>query len=99
LSPVLFCIYIDDLLLLLTQSGVGCYIVAKFVNGLAHADDNVLVAPTAAALRQMLAISEDYAEAYRNCFNATKTKCLAVLPSFRHKLAEYFKSCVFLRCQ
>ena len=95
LSPVLFCIYIDDLLILLTKSGFGCYIGANFVGALAYADDIVLVAPTATALRQMLAICENYAADYRICFNATKTKCLVVLPSCRRALAEYFQSCVF----
>jgi len=42
-SPVLFCIYIDDLLVQLAQSGVGCFIGFNFVGALAicrwyHAD-------------------------------------------------------------
>ena len=47
LSPVLFCLYIDDLLLTLSQSGVGCYVGINFAGALAYADDIVLVAPTA----------------------------------------------------
>ena len=31
ISPVLFCIYIDDLLLKLADSGIGCYIGSSFV--------------------------------------------------------------------
>jgi len=31
LSPVLYCVYIDDLLLALSNSGVGCYIGSNFV--------------------------------------------------------------------
>ena len=38
-SPIMFCIYIDDLLLKLSQSGVGCYIGLDFVGALAYADD------------------------------------------------------------
>ena len=45
LSPVLFCIYIDDLLLQLLRAGVGCYIGNHYVGALAYADDIVLVAP------------------------------------------------------
>lgn len=43
LSPVLFCVYIDDLLLLLAKSGYGCYIGANFIGAFAYADDIVLV--------------------------------------------------------
>ena len=50
LSPILFCVYIDDLLLLLAKAGVGCYIGFHFVGALAYADDIVLVAPSASAL-------------------------------------------------
>jgi len=39
LSPVLDCVYIDDLLLALSNSGVGCYIRNNFVGALAYADD------------------------------------------------------------
>ena len=46
LSPVLFCVYIDGLLLQLSKAGVGCYIGPHFVGALAYADDVVLIAPT-----------------------------------------------------
>ena len=42
-SPVLFCIYIDDLLVRLAQSSVGCFIGFNFVGALAYADDIVLI--------------------------------------------------------
>jgi len=45
LNPVLFCFYIDDLLLLLKKTGFGCYIGAHFVGALDYADDMLLVAP------------------------------------------------------
>ena len=47
---MLFCLYIDDLLVTLSKSGVGCFIGKNFVGALAYADDIVLVAPTASAL-------------------------------------------------
>jgi hypothetical protein len=39
LSPVLFCAYIDDMLLALSKAGVGCYIGNVFVRALAYADN------------------------------------------------------------
>jgi len=38
LSPILFCIYIDNLLQRLSRSGVGCYLGATFAGSLAYAD-------------------------------------------------------------
>ena len=49
ISPVLFCIYIDDLLVRLSLSGIGCYIGLNFCGALAYANDIVLIAPTASA--------------------------------------------------
>jgi len=95
LSPVLFCVYIDDLVLLLKKAGFGCYIGAHFVGALAYADDIVLVAPSAIALRKMLAICKDYADEFCICFNATTSKCLVILPICRRSLAKEFQSCIF----
>jgi hypothetical protein len=35
LSPVLFCIYIDGLLVALSRAGVGCFVGSNFVGALA----------------------------------------------------------------
>ena len=43
ISPILFCIYIDDLLKRLSLSDIGCYICMGFVGALASADDIVLI--------------------------------------------------------
>jgi Reverse transcriptase (RNA-dependent DNA polymerase) len=45
-SPILFCIYIDDMLVRLAGLGVGCYIGGTYVGALSYADDIVLIAPT-----------------------------------------------------
>jgi hypothetical protein len=58
-------VYIDGLLMALSNAGVGCYIGNNFVGALAYADDIVLLAPSASALRRMLAIYENYANEYR----------------------------------
>ena len=54
ISPILFCVYSDDFLLLLAKSEVGCFIGYWFIGALAYADDIVLLAPTASAMRAML---------------------------------------------
>ena len=94
-SPVLFCLYIDGLLLALSRSGVGCFIGSNFVGALAYADDIVLIAPTATALRKLLAICGDYASEYCISFNASKSKCLIILPKIRRDLRHCLKDCTF----
>jgi len=49
-------VYVDDLLLILSKAGVGCFIGLHFVGALAYADDIVILAPTASAMRKLLAI-------------------------------------------
>ena len=44
ISHVLFCIYIDGLLCMLSESGVGRYLGHVFVGALAYADDLALLA-------------------------------------------------------
>ena len=54
LSPILFTVYIDDLLLDLHQLGVGCFWNQHFVGAVCYANDVALVAPSPCALRLML---------------------------------------------
>jgi hypothetical protein len=46
LSPVLFCIYFDGLLLRLRESKLGCWVASVYAGALVYADDLVLFAPT-----------------------------------------------------
>ena len=95
LSPVLFCLYVDNLLVLLSSAGFGCFLGTHFVGALAYADDLVLLAPTATALRKMLAICDAYAQDYCITFNVLKTKCLVVLPHSRRALFDRFEDYPF----
>ena len=74
ISPILFCVYIDDLLLRLSSSGDGCYLGMNFVGALAYADDIVLLAPSPFAMRILLQICDSYAAEYDINFNPDKSK-------------------------
>ena len=76
LSPILFCVYLDGLLKLLSDAKVGCFVGTTFVGVLAYADDLVLLAPTAGAMRRMLSVCDRYATEYAIVFNAKKSKWL-----------------------
>ena len=75
ISPVLFCVYFDSLLLHLRKSGIGCYIGNVFVGALAYADDLTLLAstPSPHAMRLLLQICEEYGKNFSVSFNASKS--------------------------
>ena len=77
-----FCVYIDDLLKSLAEANVGCYIGSCFIGVLAYADDLVLLAPTATAMRRMLHICEEFA----NTFSVMPLSLNALLLNIDRKL-------------
>ena len=54
LSPALFSIYMDEILLNLRNLGVGCYVGEVFMGAMWYADDLVLLAPSRTAMQMML---------------------------------------------
>ena len=81
LSPVLFAVYLDGLLAELSGSGVGCYWGSLFAGAFCYADDIVLLAPCASALRTMLDICSSYAVSHGLEFNANKTQLICFYTS------------------
>jgi len=69
----------DDLLVLLSNANIGCFIGNNYVDALAYAEDLVLLAPSASALCKMLAICDTNAAEDCMSFNAQKSKCLVKL--------------------
>jgi hypothetical protein len=74
LSPILFCVYIDNLFSRLEKLKVGCYIGPTFVGSLAYADDVTLLAPSLAACKKLLHECELFAREYDIKFNASKSQ-------------------------
>lgn len=79
LSPVIFALLYDDLLVELELSGVGCYVKGRFMGAFAFADDLTLLAPSVVALNRMLEICHKWALRNNLLFNAQKsiTICLS----------------------
>jgi len=69
LSPILFCVYIDNLLQRLSRSGVGCYLGTNLAGTLAYANI-VLVCPTPSAIHKLLLICDAFATEYNIKFKA-----------------------------
>ena len=75
LSPILFNIYIDKLLLELKGSGYGCHINNTFV-GLCYTDDVTLLSPSIRGLNAMISLCEVFAKNFDITFNCKKTVCI-----------------------
>ena len=77
LSPVLFTVYLDCLIMCqLRKKGLCCHLNGHFVGCFIYADDITLLVPSHDALKNMLDVCREYAEAYDILLNATKTKCM-----------------------
>ena len=60
LSPRLFTVYVNDLILKLRDRGIGCHILNVFVACIMFADDLCLITPTRESMQQMLDICQEY---------------------------------------
>ena len=107
LSPDFFAIYINDLIILLKQSGVGCHILRRFIACLLFADDVSLIAPTRGSLQRLLNICANYCVDHCLHFNVAKTKIMVFgkLSNSIHSLTkitlngveiEYVTTCKYL---
>ena len=76
LSPLLFSIYVNELIQKLRESGIGCWIGSSYMGIIAYADDLIILAPRRDALQRMVKISETYMREHKILFSAKKTKCI-----------------------
>ena len=74
LSPQFYNIYVDDLIHLLQQSGIGCHISDIFAASLFYADDMCVMAPSLRGLQKLLDLCSKYCAEWDICLNAKKTK-------------------------
>ena len=61
LSPTLFNLYIDRLLVTLKNSGLGCHINGTYMGALSYADDITLSCSSVHGLNKMMSICSDFA--------------------------------------
>ena len=69
-------IYIDVLLLQLSQGSVGCHLGNKYMGSFAYANDIVLLSLSVSSLRLQLEMSENFSQDYNMKFNAEKSKLI-----------------------
>ncbi|KAJ0171844.1 hypothetical protein K1T71_012607, partial [Dendrolimus kikuchii] len=75
-SPLLFNLYINQLIERLSSTHVGCYIDGICFNNISYADDMVLLGPSISAVRTLLSICENYAEEHGLKYNSKKSEIL-----------------------
>ncbi|XP_026326114.1 uncharacterized protein LOC113240070 [Hyposmocoma kahamanoa] len=73
-SPRLFNLYINDLIVRLSNKKVGCRIDDVSVNNISYADDMALLSPTIRALRELLGTCEEYAKTHGLIYNVKKSE-------------------------
>ena len=76
LSPDLYCLYVDDLIIRLERLNVGCYVMQLFLAALLYADDMALLAPSVKGLRLLLDECSDFCVEWDIGLNAKKSKIL-----------------------
>ena len=74
LSPILFCLYINDLALTLKENNIGVNIDGHTICILLYADDIVLLAENEKDLQTLLDITQDWCYKWKININVEKSK-------------------------
>ena len=76
LSPALFAIFIDDIVLKVKLANVGCYVSSICSCIIMYADDILLMAPTITGLQYLLTVCERELVALVMQINVDKSMCI-----------------------
>lgn len=78
LSPILFCVFINELAKLLKEAKLGTHIAGVQIGCLFWADDIALIAEDSFELQKMLDIASDFSHKWRLQFNHDKSNVLVI---------------------
>ena len=78
LSPILFCLYMDNLSMKLLETKVGCNVNNVFINHMMYADDTAHIAPSPMALQILIDCCVSFAASNDIIFNQSKSKCMYI---------------------
>ena len=89
---VFFAIYIDSLVHIVKSLTIGCAIHSVNFSILLYADDILLLAPTATALKQLLIVCEVELKSLDMCINVNKSACIRVGPRYKSNCSNIITS-------
>ena len=78
LSPLLFNVYVDDLICQLESSSLGCCINGIYIGCVMYADDLLLMSTSISTLQSMLDLCHLYGVKHNIIFNSKKSYCMKV---------------------
>ncbi len=76
ISPLMFTMYMEEVIKELKASGIGCHIGHEYLGCLGYADDLKLMCPGIKGLQKMISICETFGEKYSVKYNEKKSICI-----------------------
>ena len=99
LSPLLFNVYINCIIVKLRNTGLGCWIKSTYLGCIVYADDILLLSSSCIELQKMLNICNESGCLLGIAFNAAKCKCIQIGPNLmQHKECLRIGNNIFNRC-
>ena len=89
LSPMLFAVYVDDIIERLNDSKLGCFIGDLYFSCIMYADDLILISASVSISQQMIFICEKEAEYIDMKFNTTKSMVIRICKRCKIYLCKY----------
>jgi hypothetical protein len=75
-SPILFNLYVNELIEGLSSAHVGCHVGEACFNNISYADDMALLGPSINSIKKLVELCEDYAQRHGLKYNAAKSEVL-----------------------
>ena len=78
MSPLLFAVFVDDILIKLKKSSLGCHVSGICVNAVMYADDLLLMAISIRDLQRMVDLCTKEFDDIDMAINAKKSICMRI---------------------
>jgi len=88
LSPILFNLYVDDLLNGIENRQIGCRFLGMNLGCIMYADDILLLSASVDGLQHLLDACSDYAQKHHLVFNCDKSVCMKVGGSYKYNISN-----------
>jgi hypothetical protein len=86
LSPSLFNVFINAIIVNLKRANTGCHVYGQFMGCLLYADDIILLSPSFKGLQHMLDICHNVSSSLEFSFNCLKSHCICFGAMYKYRL-------------